>query len=333
MKQVYNPYLPLNEYIPDGEPHVFGDRVYIYGSHDREGGETFCELDYVVYSADVEDLTDWKCEGTIYRASQDPHCHEIVKDAGKRKYLYAPDVVQGTDGRYYLYYALSAYAGKGGFDGPISVAVCDTPAGKYEYYGDVRYPDGKLMLDYIPFDPGLLNDDGRIYLYYGWALPMRPTKNRVIQKIYRKVMRRMFPKKTEEEIYSTNPGIMGGNVMELEQDMLTVKSFPKRMIPCEMDASGSGFENHAFFEASSIRKIGDTYYFIYSSSANHELCYATSKYPNREFRYGGVIISNGDIGIKGRKGKDRVAVTGNNHGSIECIQLENGIFFTIGIRI
>lgn len=327
MKQVYNPYLPLNEYIPDGEPHVFGDRVYIYGSHDREGGETFCELDYVVYSADVEDLTDWKCEGTIYRASQDPHCHEIVKDAGKRKYLYAPDVVQGTDGRYYLYYALSAYAGKGGFDGPISVAVCDTPAGKYEYYGDVRYPDGKLMLDYIPFDPGLLNDDGRIYLYYGWALPMRPTKNRVIQKIYRKVMRRMFPKKTEEEIYSTNPGIMGGNVVELEQDMLTVKSFPKRMIPCEMDASGSGFENHAFFEASSIRKIGDTYYFIYSSSANHELCYATSKYPDREFRYGGVIISNGDIGIKGRKGKDRVAVTGNNHGSIECIHGEWYIFY------
>ena len=80
-------------------------------------------------------------------------------------------------------------------------------------------------------------------------------------------LRRMFPKKTEEEIYSTNPGIMGGNVVELEQDMLTVKSFPKRMIPCEMDASGSGFENHAFFEASSIRKIGDTYYFclLYTS--------------------------------------------------------------------
>ena len=116
-------------------------------------------------------------------------------------------------------------------------------------------------------------------------------------------------------------------MVELEQDMLTVKSFPKRMIPCEMDASGSGFENHAFFEASSIRKIGDTYYFIYSSSANHELCYATSKYPDREFRYGGVIISNGDIGIKGRKGKDRVAVTGNNHGSIECIHGEWYIFY------
>ena len=65
MKQVYNPYLPSNEYIPDGEPHVFGDRIYVFGSHDREGGTTFCELDYVVYSAPVTDLTEWKCEGTI----------------------------------------------------------------------------------------------------------------------------------------------------------------------------------------------------------------------------------------------------------------------------
>ena len=26
-----NPYLPSWEYVPDGEPHVFGKRVYIYG--------------------------------------------------------------------------------------------------------------------------------------------------------------------------------------------------------------------------------------------------------------------------------------------------------------
>ena len=34
-KQIFNPYLPSYEYIPDGEPHIFGDRLYIYGSHDR----------------------------------------------------------------------------------------------------------------------------------------------------------------------------------------------------------------------------------------------------------------------------------------------------------
>lgn len=41
-----NPYLPLWEYIPDGEPRVFGNRVYVYGSHDRVGHDQFC--DYVL---------------------------------------------------------------------------------------------------------------------------------------------------------------------------------------------------------------------------------------------------------------------------------------------
>ena len=53
-KQVYNPYLPLHVHIPDGEPHVFGDRVYVYGSHDEEGGSDFCVLDYEVWSAPGE---------------------------------------------------------------------------------------------------------------------------------------------------------------------------------------------------------------------------------------------------------------------------------------
>ncbi len=32
-KQVYNPYLPSFEYIPDGEPHVFGERTYLYSGN------------------------------------------------------------------------------------------------------------------------------------------------------------------------------------------------------------------------------------------------------------------------------------------------------------
>ena len=45
--QCLNPYLPLYKHIPDGEPHIFGDRLYVFGSHDRENGNEFCELDYV----------------------------------------------------------------------------------------------------------------------------------------------------------------------------------------------------------------------------------------------------------------------------------------------
>ena len=68
-----NPFLPLNKYIPDGEAHVFGNRVYLYGSHDAPNATRFCIDDYVVYSADVNDLSNWKYHGKSYLKSQDPH--------------------------------------------------------------------------------------------------------------------------------------------------------------------------------------------------------------------------------------------------------------------
>ena len=158
MKQVFNPYLPLNEYIPDGEPHIFGDRVYIYGSHDKEGGDDFCMLDYVTWSAPVTDLKDWRYEGVIYQAKRDPLYP-------KYKYMYAPDVVRGNDGRYYLYYSLANTYPDCSYI--MGVAVCDTPCGEFEYLGFVRHKDGTPMQDYAIFDPACLNDNGVIRFYYG----------------------------------------------------------------------------------------------------------------------------------------------------------------------
>lgn len=319
-KQIFNPYLPLDTYIPDGEPHVFGDRVYIYGSHDAEGGECFCLLDYEAWSAPVEDLTDWRCEGTIYRAKQ---CKHYSKE---RQDMYAPDVVQGKDGRFYLYYDLSG-RGDHGFDGPISVAVCDTPAGKYEYYGDVQYSDGTLLKRFIPFDPAVLNDGGHIYLTYGWGLGM-DTHAPIMKQIMPFVMSKIFNKSVKEIMAEEPQSILGANVVELCEDMLTVKSEPIRILPAMNNASrGSELRKHSFFEGASLRKINDLYYFIYSSHVNHELCYATSKYVDHGYTYRGVIISNGDIGYKNRRAKDRLAATGTNHGSIECINGKYYIFY------
>ena len=96
-----NPFLPLWEYTPDGEPHIFGDRIYLFGSHDTEGGDRYCSKgDYVGWSAQLDDLSDWRYEGVMYSAEQDPHTRPGVTD------LYAPDVVQGNDGRFYLYYCM-----------------------------------------------------------------------------------------------------------------------------------------------------------------------------------------------------------------------------------
>ena len=69
-KQCLNPFLPANEYVPDPEPHVFGDRVYVYGSHDRFGAPMFCVNDYVCWSAPADNLADWRYEGVIYLKSR-----------------------------------------------------------------------------------------------------------------------------------------------------------------------------------------------------------------------------------------------------------------------
>lgn len=318
--QVYNPYLPLDIYIPDGEPHVFGDRIYIFGSHDKENGDTYCMLDYEVFSAPVDDLTAWRSEGIIYWADQDPARDE------KNKYMYAPDVVRGNDGRYYLYYAMAG----GHFTGPIHVAVCDEPAGKYEYYGEVKNPDGSTFDRNITFDPGVINDNGKIYLYYGWGLGIKPipkVMNGIVKWLSKEIVSPMLYGKTKEQIKREPYGIEGANVVELSEDMLTVKGEPERLIPGQLDANGTEWEGHAFCEASSMRKIGDTYYFIYSSQVYHELCYATSVFPNKGFKYGGVIVSNGDIGYKGKCIEEKIALTGNNHGSIECINGQWYIFY------
>lgn len=276
-KQGLNPYLPSWEYIPDGEPHVYNGRVYVYGSHDRFNGHAYCLNDYVCWSAPTEDLADWRCEGVIYKKTDDP----LNPDGSMC--LYAPDVTVGPDGRYYLYYVLDKVS-------IVSVAVCDTPAGKFEFYGYVRYADGTRLGeregDEPQFDPGVLTEGDKTYLYTGFCAAGDRSRH-------------------------------GAMATVLGPDMLTIAEEPVFALPSEPYSLGSGFEGHAFFEAPSIRKRGDTYYLIYSSVVMHELCYATSRSPTRGFVYQGVIISNNDLHIDSYKPAEKpMYYGGNNHGSV-----------------
>ena len=67
MRQTKNPYLPGWEFIPDGEPKLFGDRIYVYGSHDEAEGKQYCTGDYVCWSAPADDPADWTFEGVIFK--------------------------------------------------------------------------------------------------------------------------------------------------------------------------------------------------------------------------------------------------------------------------
>jgi len=242
----------------------------------------------------MDDLSDWRYEGIIFRKNQDS------KNKLGLRLLFAPDVCQGPDGRYYLYYAFD-------FMGVMGVAVCDTPAGQYEFLGHVHYPDGTVWGrrkgDQFSFDPGVLaDDDGRVWLYSGFYTPM-PAIVTGFQKL-----------KND-----------GGTVVELERDMVTIKGEPKVIFP---KAGPGSFPNHEFFEASSIRKDGDKYIFVYSSRHNHELCYAVSDRPDGGFVFGGTLVSQGDLFLDGNEDEAKALnYLGNTHGGLLNIREQWYIFY------
>lgn len=246
-----NPYLPSWEYIPDGEPRVFGDRVYVYGSHDRVDSAEFCDYKLKVWSAPVNEPGKWVCHGDAFHTKADrDHSSDVD---WSEKCLYAPDVVE-KDGKYYLY----AYI----LDSKGCVAVSDRPEGpfellsRYEYNIPNHYDNGTFI------DPGVLvDDDGRVYVYCGY-------------------------------LGSYMCEIDGSNMYQVIDG-----TYQENIIPTD--------EPWNFFEACSPRKVGDTYYLIYSPKRGCQLAYATSDSPTGPFTYRGYIVDNG-IDFPG----------GNNHGSI-----------------
>ncbi|MCR5624175.1 MAG: family 43 glycosylhydrolase [Lachnospiraceae bacterium] len=257
-----NPYLPNWEYIPDGEPRVFGDRIYVYGSHDRVGSDCFCDYKLKVWSAPLNNLNQWVCHGDAFKTRSKSGENIDVDYSGKE--LYAPDVVE-KDGKYYLYaYILES---KG------CVAVSDRPEGPFEFISTYKY-DIKDHYDNGTFiDPGVLvDDDGRVYVYCGF---------------------------------------LGSYMCELNpENMYEVinETYLTDIIPVE--------EPFEFFEACSPRKIGNTYYLIYSPKNGNRLAYATADSPRGPFTYRGYIVSNGED-----------YPGGNDHGSIVNIKGQWYIFY------
>lgn len=258
-----NPYLSLWEYIPDGEPRVFNDRVYIYGSHDRVASDKFCDYKLKVWSAPVNDLNNWVCHGDIFQ-TRDDRDHTSDTDWTENE-LYAPDVVE-KDGKYYLYAYIVGATG--------CVAVSDRPEGPFKLISKYKYtiPDDICCNGWF-IDPGVLvDDDGRVYIYCGFE---------------RSFMAEVNPDNMYEIIDGT-----------------CINHF----IPEE--------EPFRFFEACSPRKIGDTYYMIYSPKIGSRLAYATATSPTGPFTYRGYIVDNADD-----------YPGGNDHGSICNINGQWYIFY------
>ena len=287
---VGNPFMPLWEHIPDGEPYVFEDpdqpgkyRVYVYGSHDDLISE-YCGRDQVVWSASVDSLNNWRYDGVILvvdkNANGEPFDSKSTADV-----LYAPDVTLVTDSTGKKTYYLFPNDQTGFRNGLI--AKSDRPDGPFEVCNwskdDPNQVDGVLQ-----FDPAVfVDDDGRVYGYWGFE--------------------RSYAAEFDPETMATvKPGT------QIVEDMI----------------SGRNQEGiFSFFEASSIRKIKDKYVFIYSRFtkdgefglpiSNYTLAYCYSDNPLGPWTYGGTII-DGRGREKDEQGNVIASATpdGNTHGSI-----------------
>ena len=294
--QCTNPYLGECLYIPDGEPHVYGERIYVYGSHDYFGSMRYCPGDYHVFSSNLDFSDSWKDEGVTYKRKN-------IHNKSGFHCLWAPDCIY-KNGKYYLYFCYE-------WQNYIMVAVSDKPSGPFKYIGDIKHKDGTLYghkeTDIMCFDPGaFVDDDGRVFIYTGYSC--------------NEELKKMLKWKGIHNCDGT-----GNQVIELEEDMLTIKGEPKRLIPGYKNSAGTSFVGHEMYEASSMRKFNGKYYFIYSSRLSHELAYAMSDYPDHGFEFKGALISNGDIGYKGNK--EPVTYYGNVHGSVEKIGDKYYVFY------
>ena len=139
-----NPFLPFSTYIPDGEPKLFGDRLYLYGSYDLFGG-AYCSRMYHVVSAPLSDLTAWSDHGVCFSTDEVPWSDAL---------LYAPDALF-HNGKYYLFFCMS--------DGSEGVAQSDCPAGPFTQAKQITL-NGRPIEG---IDPSVLIDDGRIYYTWG----------------------------------------------------------------------------------------------------------------------------------------------------------------------
>ncbi len=294
-----NPLLPPHICIPDGEAHVFGDRLYVYGSRDMLPDD-YCSGEYTVVS--TADMLHWDVGGKSLDAKEipwvdakerkayptvdfdvqepSPFFREMLREIPPSvdrapeslisgmldfgKYVRNGHLLYAPDcmeknGKYYLYFCMSDYS--------EGVAVSDSPTGPF------REPK---QMACAGIDPAVFtDDDGRSYYYWGQFRSCGvPLNEDMVSFDETKVVHRLL---TEEE--------------------------------------------HGFHEGSSMRKHNGVYYYVYPCvfRAGRPTClaYATSDSPLGPFTYRGILIDNAKCD----------PVSWNIHGSIECFHGQWYVFY------
>ena len=322
--QSQNPYLPLWEHLPDGEPRVFEDpdnpgklRAYIIGSHDTHYSE-YCGNDIRMWSAPVEDLTQWRDEGPIFSWYVN----------GQWDTMYAPDLVEvkdkATGKKTYWLYPHSR-----GWGRVAMVCKGDRPNGPFTPVN--LTPDGTRCVEgsLIDFDPSVFVEN------------ITDKKDKDFDKGFRAYVFYGFQHSTACELdqntmFSKRPGT------ELIDPFIPASSHDGRLLDKEGSQYKALYEGQNpldfnFFEASSIRQVGNKYVMVFSGysgkeyglgNTNSALRYAYGDSPLGPWRSGGVLVDS--RGVVLNEDGSRLITTNfahNTHGSLQEINGQWYVFY------
>ena len=319
-----NPYLPLWEHLPDGEPRVFEDpdnpgklRAYIIGSHDLTY-TAYCGPDIRMWSAPVEDLTQWSDEGPIFTWFVN----------GQWDTMFAPDLVEvkdkATGKKTYWLYPHSR-----GWRRVATVCKSDRPDGPFVPVNLTEDGTQCLPGSLIDFDPSVFIEN------------ITNKKDKDFDKGFRAYVFYGFQHSTaceldQQTMYSKREGT------ELIDPFIPASSADGRLL----DKPGSEYKalyegqnplDFNFFEASSIRQVGNKYVMVFSGysgkeyglgNTNSALRYAFGDSPLGPWRAGGVLVDSRGVVLNEDGSKLITTNAGHNtHGSIQEINGQWYVFY------
>ncbi|MBR1497698.1 MAG: family 43 glycosylhydrolase [Oscillospiraceae bacterium] len=288
-KNQRNPILPLQYHVPDSEAHVMPDgKLYVYGSFDNRE-DVYCSEEYHVVS--TADMENWEIEDAPSLLGKDI------------PWFNNPDAPRypGIDWSHPTPFILKMMA--------------EHPEDREAFEKEEAGPKPALL-----FAPDCLPRDGKYFLYFcmpddseGVAVsdsPKGPFKNPVQLPCGGIDPAIFIDDDGQAYLYW---GQLFSHGVKLNRDMV---SFDREGIADNLVTE----EEHCFHEGSSMRKIGDTYYYVYADMERGKptsLGYSTGKSPLGPFTYRGIIVDNAPCD----------PASWNNHGSIECFRGQWYVFY------
>jgi arabinoxylan arabinofuranohydrolase len=285
-----NPVLPPEIHIPDPEAHVMPDgRVYVYGSYDKEQF-FYCSKEYRVVSS--ANMIDWTDHGVSFSIEDAPW----VTNANTTKY---PGGIGTFEPTQFMKRTMPGFVGRGERKGP---------------------PPNFRRMEALLFAPDAIHRNGKYFLYYctsnsheGVAVSDKPEGPfiDVGQLPCGGIDPAVFIDDDGQAYYYWGQFYAKGAKLKPNMVQIEEGSVVENLVT---------EEEHYFHEGSSMRKRGDTYYFVYACMRRGKptsLGYAMGKSPLGPFEHKGIIIDNDGCDPS----------SWNNHGSIEEVNGQWYVFY------